>query len=425
MSSVPANEEKVLITRSGGMCAFPGCGRVLVIESSEAHDSVFTGRICHIVAQSRQGPRGTAAINSEDRDRAAKLILLCQDHHDLIDKRPNNFSVRVLLAMKADHEAKIARTAGHPATKPATFGKEKLHSTCLAVAQLPGQIFSAPCAFTQGQEVEVKSRRDFLNYQGHTPFFLAEGQLFSFCDLREMRGPFASVVDCRKATLLSVESLKGGREGRNRIMRLLNMSMRQHLGAKNIGYDRDHRRFFFRPKEPGKARTESYQTVGNRYESRNVVWQPIKRSTGEPRKYWYHLAAGIRFNWVARNSCILSIRPERRLTTDGENPYYPRSVGRRVTSLKARMYNAAYLSEVHFWRTVLCAGKGFFQLSFGHQHVVIDAHLLTFDVEWPGIRDAPIVFKAEHHEDDLFEFAQRKAAMEDEVDLDEDEELDS
>ncbi len=197
------------------------------------------------------------------------------------------------------------------------------------------------------------------------------------------------------------------------------MSMRQHLGPKNIGYDRDHRRFFFRPNEIGQPRTESYLTVGNRYESRNVVWQPIKRATGELRKYWYHLAAGIRFNWVGEASCILSIRPERRLTTDGDMPYFPKSVGRRVTSLKARMYNAPYLSEVHFWRTVLCAEKGFFQFSFGHQHVVIDSHLLTFDVEWPGVSDAPIAFKAEHHDDDLFEFAERKAAMEDEIDIDE------
>jgi hypothetical protein len=304
------------------------------------------------------------------------------------------------------------------------FVKEKLHSACLAVAQMPVQIFAAPCAFRQGQEDEIKSRRDFSNYRGRTPFFIAEGQLFSFCDLRDSHGPFASVIDCRQATSASLESLNAEREGRNRIIRLLNMSMRQYLGPKNIGYDRDHSRFFFRANELGKPRTESYQTVGDRYESRNVVWQPIKRATGEPRKYWYHLAAGIRLNWVGGASCILSIRPERRLTTDGDTPYYPRSVGRRVTSLKARMYNAAYLSEVHFWRTVLCEGKGFFQLSFGHQHAVVDAHLLTFDVEWPGISDAPIQFKAEHHEDDLFEFAERKAAMEDGIDTDDDEGVD-
>ncbi len=177
MSSVPANEEKVLIARSGGMCAFPGCGRVLVIESNEARESVFTGRVCHIVAHSRQGPRGTASISTDDRDRAVNLILLCQDHHDLVDRRPKIFSVRVLLAMKSDHEAKIARNAGQPAAKPMAFAKEKLHSTCLAVVQMPGQIFAAPCAFSQGQEDEIKSRRDFSNYTGRTPFFKLNGRV--------------------------------------------------------------------------------------------------------------------------------------------------------------------------------------------------------------------------------------------------------
>ena len=425
MASVPTNEEKVLITRSGGMCAFPGCGRVLVTQDSHERESVFTGRICHIVAHSRQGPRGSAPINADERDRALNLILLCQDHHDLVDKRPQIFSVRVLLAIKADHEIKVARKTAQSPPKSMPFIKERLHSTCLAVTQMPGQIFAAPCAFSHGQEDEVKSRRDFSNYHGRTPFFIAEGQLFSFCDLREPHGAFGRVVDARKASRTSIESVAKEREGRNRIMRLLNMSMRQYLGPKNIGYDRDHGRFFFRPNELGHPRTESYQTVGDRYESRNVVWQPVKRLTGEPRKYWYHLAAGIRFSWVSDDSFILSIRPERRLTTDGETPYYPNSVGRRVTSLKARMYNDVYLSEVHFWRTIVCEGKGFFRLSFGHQHVVVDAHLLTFDVDWPGIADVPIEFKAEHHEDDLFEFAERKAAMEDEIDIDEDEELDT
>jgi hypothetical protein len=420
MSSVSANEEKVLITRSGGMCAFPGCSRLLIVQSGEPNNSVFTGRVCHIVAQSRQGPRGAAEIDPEDRDQSPNLILLCQDHHDLVDKRPQTFSVRVLLAMKADHEANVAQKGNQAVVKSLTFVKEKLHSTCLAVAQMPGQIFAAPSAFKSGQEDEIKSRRDFSNYKGQTPFFLAEDQLFSFCDLRESRGPFAAVVDCRKATSVSLESLRTEREGRNRIIRLLNMSMRQYLGAKNISYDREHTRFFFRPNDPGQPRTESYRSVGNRDESRKVVWQPVKRATGEPRSYWYHLAAGVRFNWVAEDSCVLSLRPERRLTTDGETPYYPQSVGRKVTRLKARMYNAAYLSEVHFWRTVLCQTKGFFQLSFGHQHVVIDSHLLAFDVEWPGISDTRIQFKAEHHEEDLFEFAERKAAIEDDLDSEDD-----
>ena len=33
MSDIPANEIKILIAASGGRCAFPGCGKLLVTES--------------------------------------------------------------------------------------------------------------------------------------------------------------------------------------------------------------------------------------------------------------------------------------------------------------------------------------------------------------------------------------------------------
>lgn len=77
MAAVAADEEKVLISRSGGMCAFPACGRLLIVDGGNANDSVFTGRICHIVARSRQGPRGSTDIDPEGRDRYPNLILLC------------------------------------------------------------------------------------------------------------------------------------------------------------------------------------------------------------------------------------------------------------------------------------------------------------------------------------------------------------
>jgi len=64
-TSIPQKEVKALCALSGGVCAFPGCGRSLVEPGTEDDDATFLGEIAHIVADSRQGPRG----NSPDRGR--------------------------------------------------------------------------------------------------------------------------------------------------------------------------------------------------------------------------------------------------------------------------------------------------------------------------------------------------------------------
>src|SRR5262245_47427316 len=86
--SIPLVEQKLLCLRSGNLCAFPNCGRSLVIDGPTSNQPVITGEIAHIVADSRQGPRGISPMSDEDRDRHPNLILLCQEHHTLIDACP-------------------------------------------------------------------------------------------------------------------------------------------------------------------------------------------------------------------------------------------------------------------------------------------------------------------------------------------------
>jgi hypothetical protein len=81
------------------------------------------------------------------------------------------------------------------------------------------------------------------------------------------------------------------------------------------------------------------------------------RRTGERKKYWEHLAVGLRFHQVTSQSWVLSIRPERRFTRDGFQPLTPKGTGRRATSRKARMYNEGVLREVNFWRDYLSCGR--------------------------------------------------------------------
>ena len=48
----------------------------------------------------------------------------------------------------------------------------------------------------------------------------------------------------------------------------------------------------------------------------------------------------------------ISIRPERHLTKDGSVLLAPDKIGRKVTKLKAKMYNDKYMGEIVFSRLV-------------------------------------------------------------------------
>jgi hypothetical protein len=151
--NIPDKEMKALIALSGGVCAFPGCNKRLLEPGNAADAAAFLGEMAHIVADSRQGPRGVSPMSDEDRDKHTNLVLLCGDHHKTIDAQPRTYSVSVLRRIKEDHEGRIHRATSGPAAAPPTIlTREVIHSSLLAVTHLPAAVFAAPCAFHEGQD---------------------------------------------------------------------------------------------------------------------------------------------------------------------------------------------------------------------------------------------------------------------------------
>lgn len=89
--------------RAAGRCSLPECRRDLVMDASETDDPSFVGEICHIVAESVDGPRGDSPLTNEERNKYNNLILMCCVHHKLIDDQPNTYSVDRLQEMKTSH----------------------------------------------------------------------------------------------------------------------------------------------------------------------------------------------------------------------------------------------------------------------------------------------------------------------------------
>jgi len=49
---------KMLWGRAAGRCSMPECRQPLVIDSTETDNEALIGDMCHIVAESEDGPRG-------------------------------------------------------------------------------------------------------------------------------------------------------------------------------------------------------------------------------------------------------------------------------------------------------------------------------------------------------------------------------
>ena len=99
--------KKILFALSGNQCAHPECTTTLIESSSGESDAIVTGHICHIYAVSKVGPRGKSGFTQEDLNSPENLILLCPNHHALVDGQPETYPAEMLKEWKETHESEM------------------------------------------------------------------------------------------------------------------------------------------------------------------------------------------------------------------------------------------------------------------------------------------------------------------------------
>lgn len=109
VTSISDKNKNLLWAVSAGRCEYEGCNRVLHTDilTKKKYNSAY---IAHIVADKPGGPRGNIARSKLLCDNIENLMLLCNEHHNLIDKvdvagHPESR----LLVMKRQHEERIRR----------------------------------------------------------------------------------------------------------------------------------------------------------------------------------------------------------------------------------------------------------------------------------------------------------------------------
>ncbi|MYS20489.1 hypothetical protein GA0115240_120411 [Streptomyces sp. DvalAA-14] len=424
--AVPVAQQRKLTQRSGNICAFPECGLLLTAEGTQEDPVVVLGEIAHIVGESPNGPRGASPLSAEERNRYENLILLCNQHHQLIDSAGAlaTYTVERLQAMKETHEQRIERRlGGRPNAAPELppMVNDTVYSNVLPVTQMPRYIFGAPCAV--GREKEVRPSAASAGVMA--PFILREGRLWAFQDLRDTRNPFAEVVACAETERFSAREWWTDPDRFGWYVALLNRSLNKLTGRLGLRLDHEHHRYYFEPETAGVERTVSYRPLNASKATRSVVWQPKKRTTGVARNYWLHRAVGLRFFLIGGDQWCLSIRPELRVTSDGFESIQAKYIGRQVTRKKSRLFNHDLLGEVQFWRDFLGKSSPRILFPFGadRQNLIISTSLSSGQVRWPGIpteHDMP--FKNVEYVDDLFTWAEGGGLNEDDGLSDEDDE---
>lgn len=100
-----------LFVRAGGRCEFDGCNQYLMEHHLTKTQGNF-GQMAHIVAFSKNGPRGASDRRPADINDAANLMLLCHQCHQEIDDHPGQYSIATLRRYKDSHEQRIFHVTG-------------------------------------------------------------------------------------------------------------------------------------------------------------------------------------------------------------------------------------------------------------------------------------------------------------------------
>lgn len=96
---------------SGGRCEM--CNTLLYEDSTFGVEGNF-GEMAHIHAVSDNGPRNKRGMTKDEKNNIENLMLLCSEHHHMIDNYPERYKDGILKYKKKQHEERIRRVTDIP-----------------------------------------------------------------------------------------------------------------------------------------------------------------------------------------------------------------------------------------------------------------------------------------------------------------------
>lgn len=106
VSIIPEKVRYLLWAKSAGRCEFNGCNKPLWRDGLTQLEMNFAD-VAHIIGDSAQGPRGDVILSKEYCSDVSNIMLMCLDHHRMIDQILETFTDDVLRRMKQLHEERV------------------------------------------------------------------------------------------------------------------------------------------------------------------------------------------------------------------------------------------------------------------------------------------------------------------------------
>lgn len=102
---------------AAGRCQFPGCNADLTRDAVSKRSGNFADR-AHVHAIKSDGPRGKAWRSASEANDVRNLTLLCQAHHRLIDRHPQEYPAARLLPIKTEHQRRVRLATNFATSSP-------------------------------------------------------------------------------------------------------------------------------------------------------------------------------------------------------------------------------------------------------------------------------------------------------------------
>jgi hypothetical protein len=166
--SISPAETLKLWVAAGGRCQYHGCNHYL-LEDELTGFSLNLAERAHVVGatDASGSPRGRSDLPLAVRNEVANLLLLCRDHHKLIDELIDEHGVEGLAAMKHRHEERIRlltgldeeaetavlRVVGGIRGAPVEIPRDAVHAAVRADGRFPRYRFALA-----GEDIEVDLR---------------------------------------------------------------------------------------------------------------------------------------------------------------------------------------------------------------------------------------------------------------------------
>lgn len=108
VSKIPEKVRYLLWAKSAGRCEFDGCNKPLWRDGVTQTEMNFAD-VAHIIGDSPDGPRGDIVLSDEYCSTPSNLMLMCHEHHRMIDVISKTYTIDALRHMKQSHEERVER----------------------------------------------------------------------------------------------------------------------------------------------------------------------------------------------------------------------------------------------------------------------------------------------------------------------------